>query len=156
MIGNDIVDLNLALKESNWKRKGYLEKIFSADERFLISSAIDPEIMVWLLWSMKEAAYKVYTRGTKIRTFAPAELCCNNLIIHKKTATGKVQHEDKTYFSNSAIEKKYIHTIAARDPAIFDNVKLKISSYYPSDSSYRASHPASVSHHGNYLALAYL
>jgi len=57
MIGNDIVDLELALKESNWKRKGFLNKIFTNEEQLLISSAINPEIMVWNLWSRKEAAY---------------------------------------------------------------------------------------------------
>jgi phosphopantetheinyl transferase (holo-ACP synthase) len=156
LVGNDIVDLNQALKESNWKRKGYLEKIFTADERFLISSAKDPEMMVWLLWTMKESVYKVYTRETKIRTFAPAELCCNNLIVHKKTATGNVQHQDETYFTQSTLEKKYIHTIAALEVAVFDSIKLKISRHDPSDSSYRSTNPISVSHHGNYLALAYL
>ena len=33
MIGNDIVDLDLARKESNWKRKGFLDKIFSLQEQ---------------------------------------------------------------------------------------------------------------------------
>jgi lactate dehydrogenase-like 2-hydroxyacid dehydrogenase len=30
-IGNDIVDLALARKESNWKRPGYLNKIFTTN-----------------------------------------------------------------------------------------------------------------------------
>jgi hypothetical protein len=36
---NDIVDLALARKESNWKRPGYLNKIFTTKEQLLISSA---------------------------------------------------------------------------------------------------------------------
>jgi hypothetical protein len=32
VIGNDIVDLALARKESNWKRPGYLNKIFTTKE----------------------------------------------------------------------------------------------------------------------------
>jgi hypothetical protein len=39
VIGNDIVDLALARKESNWKRPGYLNKIFTTKEQLLISSA---------------------------------------------------------------------------------------------------------------------
>ena len=39
MIGNDIVDLALAQKESNWKRKGFLNKIFTEKEQLLILNA---------------------------------------------------------------------------------------------------------------------
>jgi phosphopantetheinyl transferase (holo-ACP synthase) len=59
VIGNDIVDLALARKESNWKRPGYLNKIFTTKEQLLISSAENPNTMVWNLWSRKEAAYKI-------------------------------------------------------------------------------------------------
>jgi hypothetical protein len=45
VIGNDIVDL--AWKESNWKRPGYLNKIFTTKEQLLISSAENPNTMVW-------------------------------------------------------------------------------------------------------------
>jgi phosphopantetheinyl transferase (holo-ACP synthase) len=53
VIGNDIVDLALARKESNWKRPGYLNKIFTTKEQLLISSAENPNTMVWNLWSRK-------------------------------------------------------------------------------------------------------
>jgi hypothetical protein len=33
MIGNDVVDLALAQKESNWKRKGFLNKLFTSVEQ---------------------------------------------------------------------------------------------------------------------------
>ena len=36
MIGNDIIDLDVAKTESNWKRKGFLDKIFTANEQFQI------------------------------------------------------------------------------------------------------------------------
>ena len=62
MIGNDIVDLELAAVQSNWRRKGFLEKVFTASEREIISSGEDPDLTVWLLWSMKEAAYKAHQR----------------------------------------------------------------------------------------------
>ena len=34
MIGNDIVDLNLAKTQSNWQRKGFLERQFTKKEQF--------------------------------------------------------------------------------------------------------------------------
>jgi phosphopantetheinyl transferase (holo-ACP synthase) len=74
MIGNDIVDLALARKESNWQRKGFLDKIFTKKEQLQIVTAQNPETMVWNLWSRKEAVYKIYNRETGIRAFIPLEL----------------------------------------------------------------------------------
>ncbi|RZM18358.1 MAG: 4'-phosphopantetheinyl transferase superfamily protein, partial [Pedobacter sp.] len=53
MIGNDIVDLLQASKDSDWNRKGYLDKIFTEEEQFLIASEMHSSLVVWLLWSMK-------------------------------------------------------------------------------------------------------
>lgn len=156
MIGNDIVDLELAAVESNWKRKGFLEKVFTSRERFLIQSAKDAGMMVWLLWTMKEAAYKAATDKSKIRLFVPCALDCNNLILHDDTATGNVIYEGAKYYCGSSLTTTYIHTIATAQPDVFSQVKLEIGHYNESDSSYRNSHPASVSHHGRYLALIYL
>ena len=39
MIGNDIIDLAFARKESNWQRPGFLNKIFTPDEQWLIANA---------------------------------------------------------------------------------------------------------------------
>ena len=81
MIGNDIIDLALALKESNWKRKGFLDKIFTKNEQLLILNTQNPEVMVWNLWSRKEAAYKIYNRQTGIRGYFPLQLECFNMEI---------------------------------------------------------------------------
>lgn len=157
MIGNDIVDLVQAAKDSDWNRKGYLEKIFTPEEQFMISSDIYPDLMVWLLWSMKESAYKIHSRDTKLRSFAPAKLRCTNLIIHEGCATGNVFYEDQLYFTSSIIlTDNYIHTIAATRAEDLDRIKVKISDYPGSSSDYRSTLPASVSHHGRYLALTYL
>ncbi|SMC93866.1 4'-phosphopantetheinyl transferase family protein [Pedobacter africanus] len=155
MIGNDIVDLDRARKESNWQRKGYLEKIFTTDEALLISTAADPELMVWLLWTMKESAYKVHSRETKIRTFTPASIACCNLVLLSETATGKVSYDDRTYFTASSIHENYIHTIAAQHKTAIKKASVRIKPYDPSNIDYKNTNPACVSHHGNYLALIY-
>ncbi len=46
MIGNDIVDLVQARFQSNWKRKGFVQKIFTQKEQELIFSSKNPENMV--------------------------------------------------------------------------------------------------------------
>ena len=69
MIGNDVIDLTLANQESNWKRKGFLQKLFSASEQQRILKSANPSQMVWILWSIKESVYKAnlrmdYNRGS--------------------------------------------------------------------------------------------
>ena len=61
-LGNDIIDLNLAKTQSNWERKGFLEKQFTEQEQEIILNSTNSFLQVWLFWSMKEAAYKCYTQ----------------------------------------------------------------------------------------------
>ena len=153
MIGNDIVDLAQAEQDSNWARPGYLNKLFTAEEQFLISSDMQPNSMVWLLWTMKESAYKIDSRRSKLREFAPVKLLCNNLIIHENTATGNVCYNDQLYFTRSLIEKTYIHTIAAATTIELALISVKIVE--TNDHQMRINNPDSVSHHGQFLAFAY-
>jgi phosphopantetheinyl transferase (holo-ACP synthase) len=154
MIGNDIVDLVQAATDSNWQRKGFLEKLFTSEEQFLISSDIHPPMMVWLLWSMKESAYKINSRATKLRLFAPVKLVCNNLIVLSNKATGTVHYEDQTYFTASEVhENNYVHTLASDVKQELDAARIEIMDFH---TGYKSSNPQSVSHHGRYLALAYL
>lgn len=151
MIGNDIVDLDLAKIQSNWRRKGYLDKIFSPAEQTLIAKANCADEMVWLLWSMKEAAYKIHNRINGIRNFAPASLLCN-----LDEVNGSVSIQDRVYFTKTSVLPDYVHTIAA--PACNQLSKISIDIYalpnHPID--YKAMTPGCVSHHGRYLALVYL
>jgi phosphopantetheinyl transferase (holo-ACP synthase) len=153
MIGNDIVDLAQAAMDSNWKRPGYLNKIFTTEEQFLISSNIQPANMVWLLWTMKESAYKIDSRKSKLREFAPVKLHCNNLIIHENTATGNVTYNEQLYFTKSVIEKAYIHTISGLSAEKLDTIKITILE--TNDHQFRVNNPDSISHHGAFLALVY-
>ena len=96
-IGNDIVDLNLAKTQSNWQRKGFLEKQFTQKEQNEILNAENPFLKVWLFWSMKEAAYKCYTQKFKERFFAPQKFECS--LIFKEAGT--VVFEGVTFYTTS-------------------------------------------------------
>ncbi|MGY4384402.1 phosphopantetheinyl transferase (holo-ACP synthase) [Pedobacter sp. UYP24] len=153
MIGNDIVDLQQAEQDSNWKRPGYLDKLFTSEEQFLIASAVHPDVMVWLLWTMKESTYKIESKTNKLHEFAPVKLICNNLIIHEDTATGNVTYGNQVYFTKSILLTEYIHTIAGLTSEELDAVRIAITT--PIIENYRINNPSSISHHGKYLALAY-
>lgn len=159
MIGNDVVDLALARKESNWKRKGFLDKLFTPKEQSLIANSQNPETTVWNLWSRKEAAYKIYNRQTQIRAFIPLQLECFDLEQQDGSIYGKVLCYDHVYFTKTTIASDCIETIAVLQSTDFDTVKylsstessIKINgipNYFNPDK--QAMQPMSKSHHGRY------
>jgi phosphopantetheinyl transferase (holo-ACP synthase) len=128
MIGNDLVDLNLAATESNWQRKGFLDKVFTEIEQDLIINSNDSFKMVWLLWSMKESAYKVYVQQFEKRFFAPQKFQCT----FTSNTTGIVKIHQNEFITQSIITDKYIATTATLnydEPLLVDNFHLKNSSY---------------------------
>lgn len=155
MIGNDIVDLVLAQKQSNWQRKGFLEKIFTQKEQILIASAINPELMVWNLWSRKEAAYKIYNRETGIRGYFPLRIECN----YKNENLGSVSIKGSMYYTKTILNATYLHTIAVVQKQDFAIIKKLNSSdeilkkngipftVCPKTAEFK---PASISHHGQF------
>lgn len=116
MIGNDVIDLLQSRKESNWQRKGLIEKLFTAEEQLLIATTVNPELMLWTLWSMKEAAYKVYNRKTKIRAYIPKKLVCSikpeNLNLESGNFNGNVICSGNIYYTKTILSADSIHTIA--------------------------------------------
>lgn len=159
MIGNDIVDLALAEKESNWKRKGFLNKIFTQHEQALISNAANPTVMVWNLWSRKEAAYKMYNRQTQIRGYFPLQLECFDLEKMDDFTFGKVLIKNCIYFTKTEITSQFINTIAVENIQYFDSIKTfetrknsiktnGIPNYLDKENS--DSRPVSISHHGRF------
>jgi phosphopantetheine--protein transferase-like protein len=111
MIGNDIVDLKQAAKDSNWRRPRFLDKVFTQKEQEFIRLSEDQHQMVWLLWSMKEAAYKIHVQQYRRRFFNPKKLECTIDFDDK----GKVKIDKEVYYTNSIFTEDYIYTIANRD-----------------------------------------
>ncbi|WP_442591090.1 4'-phosphopantetheinyl transferase superfamily protein [Pedobacter sp. AW31-3R] len=137
MLGNDVVDLSLAQIESNWQRKGYLEKVFTKAEQKLIREAVHPAHQVWILWSMKEAAYKAENRISRERIYAPASLVCveeSGVQEYGSTAdssgikwrTGYVSYQKRIFHTRSLLSADKIHTIAVLDKGQLHRVPLSI------------------------------
>tara|TARA_R110000868_G_scaffold198456_2_gene444745 strand:- start:3631 stop:4200 length:570 start_codon:yes stop_codon:yes gene_type:complete len=103
MIGIDIIDIAEAKRTSNWERPRFLEKLFTLNEQQLIYASKNPFIMVWRLWSMKEAAYKLYTQTHPERFYNPKQFQCE--IIGVKL---KVKYKDFQCFINTKITTQYI------------------------------------------------
>lgn len=159
MIGNDIIDLALARKESNWQRNRFLHKIFTPKEQLLISNSQNPETTVWNLWSRKEAAYKIYNRQTNIRAFIPLQLECFDIEVKVGIIYGKVICYDNVYYTKTTITSAYIETNAVINPNDFDAIQTLditekviktngIPNYF--DQINNIWKPVSKSHHGRF------
>lgn len=155
MIGNDLVDLQQASRESNWMRAGFLHKLFTKNEQQYIMLANHPTEMVWLLWSMKEAVYKIYNRQSGVREFAPHKLSCTLRSLKFEEYYGQVQIAGSGYYTKTQVEHNdFIHTVAALTPYRLEGINTVL---YPSSTSidYKAMAPHCVSHHGRFLALIF-
>lgn len=160
MIGNDIIDLVLAGKESNWKRKGFLEKIFSTNEQKLILNASNPELMIWNLWSRKEASYKIYNRQTGIKGYFPWLLECQ----YENSYSGTVIIDEFVFYTQTEITDTYIYSIAVSEKAVFakiksletrENIKKNNGIPYTTDVYTNTIMPVSITHHGQFQRIIY-
>jgi phosphopantetheinyl transferase (holo-ACP synthase) len=175
MIGNDIVDLRQSRLESNWQRKGWIDKLFSIEEQAFLSVSSDREKIIWLLWSMKEAAYKIVNRCDKKSFFAPAKFHCSLKDLSEHAANGIVSFQDIGYPVKSIICEDFIHTIAYAPLAkniyphliiqpIAHEVQLQPHFAFYKDmagipfifnNKDNVTIAASLSHHGRYRALVF-
>jgi phosphopantetheinyl transferase len=116
VIGNDVVDLELAARQSNWRRKGFLDRVFSPVEQSCILTSTRPGLMVWLLWSMKEAAYKSHQRehnlAPRLNWLAQK---CELTEFTSTSAFGRVKVENSAYFTSSEITSGFVHTSAEKN-----------------------------------------
>lgn len=127
MIGNDIVDLSTAAVESNWRRRGYLEKLFNEEERRLILTDSNPDTMVWLLWSMKESAYKCMYRQTRERLFNPLGYRCSIVSANVKERMGTVHYRNRSFQTLSILTRDYVHSSCSAVESLLSQADVYIS-----------------------------
>lgn len=109
MVGNDIIDIRLAKSQSNWKRSRYLDKLFTQEEQHYIANASNPTTTVWTLWSMKEAAYKLYTQLNPSRFYMPKAFVCD------LKSQNKVHYQVFQCFVKTKVTSEYILSEARLD-----------------------------------------
>jgi phosphopantetheinyl transferase (holo-ACP synthase) len=116
MVGNDIVDLELAQKESNWKRNGYLDKIATVSEQILLQNSDNQDVSVWNLWSRKEAVYKIILQKGGKRGYYPIKIECLDL----NSELGIVRYQNQCFYTRTIVTKDYIYSEAVEN---YDDLK---------------------------------
>lgn len=130
MIGNDIVDIAEAKLKSNWERPRILEKLFTQKEQQLIQHSDDAFLMVWRLWSMKEAAYKLYTQLYPSRFYNPKGFEC-----HIQNENGIVRFKDFECRIKTQITSAYILSEARLTPSKMTSKVIELKSKNPKSQS---------------------
>jgi len=130
MIGNDIVDLAEAKQKSNWQRPRFLEKLFTIREQQLIKNSEHSFFMVWRLWSMKEAAYKLYTQIHQSRFYNPKGFECNI-----KNETGIVRFKDFECNVKTQMTSKYVLSEARLTSSKITSRVIALKVNYPKNQS---------------------
>ena len=72
-VGNDIVDLTAPYVREKSRDVRFVTRVFTKDERNLISGASAPDQVLWSLWAGKETAYKVIQKMNPGITSAPGK-----------------------------------------------------------------------------------
>ena len=155
MLGNDIVDLQKAKIESNYNRKGYLDKIFTELEKIYIQESINQEVAIWELWSRKEAVYKIIIQQGGNRGYYPIKIECLN--------NGIVQFEKELFYTKTYFNKHFIYTEAVTNLKDFKNIKTVKNSHLvykirgiPFINSDAIIFNVSKTHHGRFEKIIYL
>lgn len=152
--GNDII----ALRSINRQRTGqfrFYSKILSNSEQARYHqpqfTGMPFENYVWLLWSVKESAYKYLKRITPNLVFSPTKILIQDIKIpprllinepeviqwenmghDEELYTGKVIYSSHIFYFQSKINKDWIATVV-NDDKIFDNVYWGIQSIAEED-----------------------
>jgi len=135
MIGNDIIDLKVASITTRWDDQRFIDKVFSNSEQDLIRKATDPFRTIWIIWSMKESAYKIHVRRYLNRFFAPTQLKCQFVAFGK----GLVNIDQDEYITSSIINEYYIYTIAVKnEPGTQRHLRSKC--FFVNEASYSSQH----------------
>lgn len=156
MIGNDVIDLTLVNQESNWKRKGFLQKLFTASEQQRILKSANPSQMVWMLWSIKESVYKANLRMDYNRGFYPTKIKVKSIIFRNQKYHSVIVLNNHTFFAKTKTTNLSIHTIAAHSEVgvtnivLLDNATLYTKNTNGIPFELHSQKEVSVSHHGKY------
>jgi phosphopantetheinyl transferase (holo-ACP synthase) len=109
MPGNDIIDISQTRLSTNWRRKGFLQKVFRLKEQELVKRSADPFITVWRMWSMKESAYKLYLQQGHERFFNPSLIHCKFL----SESLGEVHIRGMKMKTYTEMSSEFIFTTAS-------------------------------------------
>lgn len=131
MIGNDIVDLEFAKRNSRWQEQRFLDKLFTSEEQDFIRSDDQQFQNIWRLWTMKESVYKITSRAEGKIRFNPTDFKC----IVLDSNQGQVFYKNQSIATATTTDKNFIQTTACSNPQWISKLFQFSSLDYPTQHS---------------------
>ncbi len=128
MVGNDLVFFNTRTQHKETRLTRFLAKTFTAQEREVLKASRFA-FMQALIWSAKEAAFKVFMQQHPLqeRFYAPKKFEVFIARVERTSATGEVHYQEQRYAFTSEVHADYLHTIACPDQSMLTEVYTQIS-----------------------------
>lgn len=112
--GNDMVAL-AAIDVARTLRPHFYSRIITPSERELFTHQLKGQLpfehFVWLVWSVKESAYKFLKRFDPKLVFSPSKLNVEQLKYCDGNFEGIVSLDDHLLYSRSSVNKDYIFSV---------------------------------------------
>jgi len=108
VVGNDIVDLNIAFKNSRWNDPRFIDKVFTLNEKKQLVNTNHKFQTIWRLWSMKESAYKIYIQQNNLPFYDPKKIEAQI----QSNIEGTVSIHNYCYQTTTKLNASYIYTEA--------------------------------------------
>lgn len=121
MLGNDIIDLREVLTSGQARRPNFQDRICRSSEIKPLQACFSTEHCTWLLWAVKESAYKYYIQAGGAPLFAPKKFRFTALRIapeivegYTETPLGKVFSEVQLSTAHLTAESRSIASESAK------------------------------------------
>ena len=121
-IGNDIVDLNDPQAQGKENNLAFLSRVFSSAEQRLISESSAPHVMLWTLWSIKEASFKAAQKLLSDIRFIPKKFLCE--IVEAKSAQWHCCYSSACFNVQVTTTNDYVHAVAVNEASFFVSAVL--------------------------------
>jgi phosphopantetheinyl transferase (holo-ACP synthase) len=126
MVGNDVVDLADAEAQGAARHPRFDVRVFAPDERRRIAAADSEAPLRWILWTAKEAAYKLARRRDPACIFSPIRfvVALDTAPDTKRGATleGHVRHADEAYPVRVTLDGDCVHAVVTAPGRSFARV----------------------------------
>src|SRR5215475_12911866 len=108
MIGNDVVDLADPDADPGRLHPRFDGRVFDPSERALIAASTQPSRTRWILWALKESAYKAARKEEPTIVFSPARF----VVSHQEAASAIVCACGRRFRASISCGPGYVHAVA--------------------------------------------
>lgn len=108
MLGNDIIDIQDVLASGQALRPGFKERICLDTEMSPLVDRFSEEYCTWILWAIKESAYKYYIQAGGAPILAPKKFQFSANLMTPELITGQTKTPVGIIASEVRLRKDYL------------------------------------------------